>query len=95
MGSALLLSVQVWILSAPDGVAAQADVVWSNIAALLTDVGMTPSDIVSVTTYVVAGDDLGLAVVISLLAALVVALVYLPVMGGVTGRSISPYARSR
>ncbi len=42
----------------PDGVAAQADVVWTNIAALLTDVGMAPSDIVSVTTYVVAGEPL-------------------------------------
>jgi 2-iminobutanoate/2-iminopropanoate deaminase len=44
--------------STPDGLAEQAAVVWSNIAAMLRDAGMTPSDIVSVTTYVVAGEDL-------------------------------------
>ncbi len=44
--------------STPDGVADQATVVWGNIAAMLRDAEMTPTDIVSVTTYVVAGEDL-------------------------------------
>jgi 2-iminobutanoate/2-iminopropanoate deaminase len=46
----------------PDGVAAQAGVVWANLAAILAEAGMTPGDVVSVTTYVVAsamGDGLG------------------------------------
>lgn len=50
--------------TAPDGttpsdVGEQASVVWANIAAILTDANMVPSDIVSVTTYVVAGEALG------------------------------------
>lgn len=44
--------------STPDGLAEQATLVWSNIAAMLRDAGMTGSDIVSVTTYVVAGEHL-------------------------------------
>lgn len=40
----------------PDGVGAQAEVVWANIAAMLEDAAMEPADIVSVTTYVVAGE---------------------------------------
>jgi len=44
--------------STPGSVAEQAVVVWANIAAMLRDADMGPSDIVSVTTYVVAGDDL-------------------------------------
>ena len=32
--------------------------VWANIAAMLRDAEMSPSDIVSVTTYVVVGEDL-------------------------------------
>ena len=43
----------------PEDIAAQADVVWSNIAAILDEAGMAVTDIVSVTTYVVAGNDLG------------------------------------
>ncbi len=43
----------------PHDIGEQADTVWTNIAALLADAGMRPADIVSVTTYVVAGDDLG------------------------------------
>lgn len=39
----------------PDAVAEQAEVVWENIAAILGEAGMEPSDVVSVTTYVVAG----------------------------------------
>jgi enamine deaminase RidA (YjgF/YER057c/UK114 family) len=45
--------------STPDDLAAQATVVWSNIAAMLRDADMVPGDIVSVTTYVVVGEDLG------------------------------------
>jgi 2-iminobutanoate/2-iminopropanoate deaminase len=44
--------------STPEGIDAQADLVWSNIAALLADAGMTTADIVSVTTYVVVGQPL-------------------------------------
>jgi 2-iminobutanoate/2-iminopropanoate deaminase len=33
--------------------------VWKNIAAMLTEAEMVPSDIVSVTTYVVVGEPLG------------------------------------
>ncbi|RLE17388.1 MAG: RidA family protein [Actinobacteria bacterium] len=42
----------------PDGVGEQAAVVWSNIGAMLDEAGMGPADIVSVTTYVVVGEDL-------------------------------------
>ena len=44
--------------STPDGIDAQAEVVWGNIQALLAEVGMAPADIVSITTYVVAGQPL-------------------------------------
>ena len=43
----------------PDGIAEQAEVVWSNIAAMLDECDMVPSDIVSVTTYAVVGEQLG------------------------------------
>ena len=43
----------------PDDLAAQAVVVWSNIAAILDAAGMAVTDIVSVTTYVVVGNELG------------------------------------
>lgn len=39
--------------STPESLADQATLVWSNIAAMLRDADMEPSDIVSVTTYVV------------------------------------------
>jgi 2-iminobutanoate/2-iminopropanoate deaminase len=42
----------------PDGVAEQADVVWANIGAILGEAGMEPADVVSITTYVVAGEPL-------------------------------------
>lgn len=42
----------------PDGVDAQAEVVWANIAALLGEAGFETADIVTVTTYVVPGQDL-------------------------------------
>ncbi len=44
--------------STPESVGEQARVVWANIAAMLRDAEMAPTDIVSVTTYVVASDDL-------------------------------------
>lgn len=43
----------------PDEIGAQAEVVWANIAAMLDEAGMRPADIVSVTTYVVVGEELG------------------------------------
>jgi len=45
--------------STPDDVGAQAAVVWGNIAAMLIDAGMAPTDIVSVVTYAVVGESLG------------------------------------
>lgn len=44
--------------SVPDGIAEQARTVWSNIIAMLDDAGMGPADVVSVTTYVVEGEEL-------------------------------------
>jgi enamine deaminase RidA (YjgF/YER057c/UK114 family) len=45
----------------PPGLADQADVVWSSILVLLAEADMVPTDVVSVTTYVVAdrADELG------------------------------------
>jgi 2-iminobutanoate/2-iminopropanoate deaminase len=43
----------------PPDLAEQADVVWANIAAIVAAAGMAIGDIVSVTTYVVAGEELG------------------------------------
>ncbi|MGI9623806.1 MAG: RidA family protein [Acidimicrobiales bacterium] len=42
----------------PDGVGDQADLVWKNIGAMLSEVEMSVRDIVSVTTYAVNGEDL-------------------------------------
>jgi enamine deaminase RidA (YjgF/YER057c/UK114 family) len=42
----------------PDGVGEQAEVVWANVAAIFGEAGMAESDVVSVTTYVVAGEPL-------------------------------------
>ena len=49
---------------APDGavpgdLVAQAEVIWSNIAAMLAEANMVASNVVSVTTYVTPGHDLG------------------------------------
>ncbi|TFH16847.1 MAG: RidA family protein [Acidimicrobiales bacterium] len=44
--------------STPADLAEQAALVWSNIGAMLRDAEMTTDDIVSVTTYVVVGEDL-------------------------------------
>ncbi len=43
----------------PDDASEQADVVWANIGAILGEAGMEPADIVSITTYAVAGESLG------------------------------------
>jgi len=45
--------------SVPAGIGEQAAVVWSNIGVILDSAGMAITDIVSVTTYVVVGEDLG------------------------------------
>ena len=37
----------------------QAEVVWANLAAIIAEAAMTVNDVVSVTTYVVDGNDLG------------------------------------
>lgn len=37
----------------PDDITAQADVVWTNLLAILGEAGMVPADVVSITTYVV------------------------------------------
>ena len=44
--------------SVPDELGAQAAQVWHNIAAMLAEADMSAVDIVSVTTYVVAGQPL-------------------------------------
>ena len=43
----------------PEGLAAQASTVWSSILAILFEASMGPANVVSVTTYVVPGQDLG------------------------------------
>ena len=45
--------------SVPDDLGAQAEVVWANVAAILEAADMGPDDVVSITTYVVAGHSLG------------------------------------
>lgn len=45
--------------SVPSDIAEQARAVWRNTAAILAEVGMAATDIVSITTYVVPGQDLG------------------------------------
>lgn len=47
----------------PDGtvpaeIGEQAEVIWDNIGALLSDAGMGFDDVVSVTTYAIPGQDL-------------------------------------
>jgi 2-iminobutanoate/2-iminopropanoate deaminase len=44
--------------STPDALADQAALVWSNITTMFRDAEMELSDIVSVTTYAVVGEDL-------------------------------------
>ncbi|MPY94415.1 MAG: RidA family protein [Acidimicrobiia bacterium] len=43
----------------PEGLHEQAALVWQIIAVLLAEAAMSVGDVVSVTTYVVAGNDLG------------------------------------
>ena len=45
----------------PESIGDQADVIWSSLFAILAEADMVPTDIVSITTYVVAShaDDLG------------------------------------
>jgi len=43
----------------PDDLVSQAHVIWSNIGAMLAEASMLPSHVVSVTTYVTPGHDLG------------------------------------
>ena len=45
--------------SVPSDVGEQARTVWENIAAVLAEASMAKEHIVSVTTYVVPGQDLG------------------------------------
>ena len=42
----------------PESIDEQAAVVWHNIAAMLDEAGMVASDVVSVTTYAVVGEQL-------------------------------------
>jgi 2-iminobutanoate/2-iminopropanoate deaminase len=63
-GAGRLLHTSGVVPVAPDGtvpadLAAQATVVWANIGAILEAAAMSVSDIVSVTTYVVVGNELG------------------------------------
>jgi 2-iminobutanoate/2-iminopropanoate deaminase len=43
----------------PESLADQAEAVWANLAAIVAEAGMAMTDVVSVTTYVVAGLPLG------------------------------------
>ncbi len=43
----------------PDDIGEQSDVVWATILALLADADMGPTNVVSVTTYAVVGEELG------------------------------------
>lgn len=45
--------------SVPTNPVAQAEVIWSNIAAILAEADMAPADLVSITTYVTPDVDLG------------------------------------
>ena len=50
--------------TAPDGsvpttIGEQAEVMWTNVAAMLRHASFAPDDVVSVTTYAVVGQDLG------------------------------------
>ena len=63
-GAARWLHTAGVVPTAPDGsvpsdLGEQADQVWANIAAILSDAEMVAGDVVSVTTYVVVGEELG------------------------------------
>lgn len=62
-GSTRWLHTSGIVATRPDGtiaddIAGQAATVWGSLAALLREADMVVSDVVSVTTYVVAGHDL-------------------------------------
>lgn len=64
-GTTRMLHTSGVVPVAPDGtvpptIGAQADVVWDAIAVMLAEADMTATDIVSVTTYVVADQAEGL-----------------------------------
>jgi 2-iminobutanoate/2-iminopropanoate deaminase len=44
--------------SVPESLAEQAETIWGTLSALLTEADMAPENVVSVTTYVVVGEDL-------------------------------------
>lgn len=44
--------------SVPDDIGEQAQVVWTNLLAMLRDADMGPQHVVSVTTYAVVGEEL-------------------------------------
>jgi enamine deaminase RidA (YjgF/YER057c/UK114 family) len=44
----------------PEGLADQAQVVWANIRAILDEAGFAITDLVAMTTYVVAGANMAL-----------------------------------
>ena len=44
--------------SVPTGLGEQAAQVWSNIGAILSEAEMSAADVISVTTYVVVGEEL-------------------------------------
>jgi 2-iminobutanoate/2-iminopropanoate deaminase len=44
--------------SVPEDLAEQAEVIWGNLLAMLEEAEMEVADIVSVTTYVVVGNDM-------------------------------------
>ena len=44
--------------SVPPGVVEQAELVWANLRAILDEAGLSVEDVVSITTYVVHGEDL-------------------------------------
>lgn len=43
----------------PEGIAAQADLAWRNVIAVLKEAGMGPEHILHYTSYLVAGTDSG------------------------------------
>lgn len=45
--------------SVPEDLVDQAEAVWATLTLLLTEASLSPSDVVSVATYVVVGNELG------------------------------------
>ena len=63
VGAERLLHTSGVVPIAPDGrvpeaLADQAEVVWANLGSILAEAGMTTDDVVSMTTYVVQGEEL-------------------------------------